>query len=222
MLHEPFHWTWRTPGSRKMGAHHDLLPVATYPVKLWAPALTWPAGSNQEPLPRQREVLHLAAGCHPSKLLELTYMKHFLGNIPQGRWPFHVHEADKEMKVGYCSLSHPPHCRNGECWDLGSSGALLVWSTSWQRAQVLPALVTILPSAAMASSCLIGFSNCGSWHLFGGNSVGVTKGLCLPGDTCLLWFGCGGQMFTQVSQRFGTLVHPLTCSKTSVYPLLLS
>lgn len=145
----------------------------------------------------------------------------FSGKHTTWRWPFYLYEADKEMKVGYCSLSHPPHCRNGECWDLGSSGALLVWSTSWQRAQLLPALVTTLSSAAMASSCLLGFSNYGSWHLSGGNSVGVTKGLCLPGDRCLLWFGWGGQMFTQVSQQFGTLVHPLTCSKTNVYPLLL-
>lgn len=45
------------------------------------------------------------------------------------------------------------------------------------------------PCAAVASSCLLSFSNYGSRHLFGEHSVAVAEGLCLPGHSCFLLFG---------------------------------
>lgn len=70
---------------------------------------------------------------------------------------------------------------------LAESSAPGLWSLT-------PAVVATLPGAAVASSSLFGFSNYGSRHLSGEDSVGVAKGLRLPGDSCLLWFGlcCSG------------------------------
>lgn len=123
ILWEPFHWTWRMPGGGKMGVHWDAFTMATFHVKLWVLALTSPVRSIQ--------------GLPSLEITGVNLHKVFSGKCSLWRWPFQLHEPAMEMQVGCCSLTCPPHGKNCGCWVQGSSGAFLLWSTSWQS---LPSL----------------------------------------------------------------------------------
>lgn len=144
ILGEPFHWTWRTPGCGKMDVPWDTFTKAAFHMKRWVLALTSPVRSIQG-LPCLQ-----ITGVNLHKVFSRKDSP-FIASASHGNasWLLQLDLSFPWGKLWMLS--------SGQLWCL-----LVVEHILTKFIMVtVPALVATLPSAAMASSCLLGFLNYG-------------------------------------------------------------